>query len=429
MYYYGDKKDVQQRYRSKRITKVENDEEFGDIKDMVDRWETLKKPLKLLEEEGNVTQRACKPRQNIVFIKTHKTGSTTVTNILNRYGDLRDLNMVLPMADQMRFSWPRMFHWSNVDLLRLDGQPGNILCNHARYNREQMDLIMADDTDYITILRNPATQFESSFFYFEFDRILQLRHRKDPVRAFMEFPDEYLYNITLVLNDLPETINLIQSGMFYDLGQDFLDLGDDDAIRKRIKNMETEFRLVMIMEYFDESLVLLKLELCWELEDISYIKQNQRTKRSNLTEDLRERILQWNHADSMLYHHFNQTFWQKVESYGQRFWDDLKDFQQLRNEIEHVCDPGVMTVKGFKINVNVQKYVMNPKVIPYHRYLCQKLLKTEVEYLTYFRKKLGQQYGYQKILIDEGLRPPQRKNILQRRMAKTLRTRALKKKS
>ena len=36
--------------------------------------------------------------------------------------------------------------------------------------------------------------------------------------------------------------------------------------------------MVLIMEYFDESLVLLKRELCWELDDVVYFKLNQRSK-------------------------------------------------------------------------------------------------------------------------------------------------------
>lgn len=31
------------------------------------------------------------------------------------------------------------------------------------------------------------------------------------------------------------------------------------------------------MEYFDESLVLLKRELCWDLDDVVYFKLNQRS--------------------------------------------------------------------------------------------------------------------------------------------------------
>jgi len=284
---------------------------------------------------------------------------------------------------------------------------------------------MEDNTKYITILRNPVTQFESSFFYFEFDRILRLNHNPNPVRTFMEYPDEYMYNITLVLNDLPDTINLIQSGMFYDLGQDFLDVEDDEVIQRNIEQLEKEFQLVMIMEYFDESLVLLKLEMCWQFDDILYIKQNQRSKRTNLTEDLKERILEWNRADAMLYHYFNNTLWRKIVTYGDTFWRELKEFKNLNNQFTTICSPQLVTTKGFKISVEISSYVMNPKVDPFNRYLCEKVLKNEIEYLKYFRKKMGAQYGYQKILVDEGRRPAKRKNILQRRMAKKLRSLAL----
>ena len=88
---------------------------------------------KILIYDNFIFLSRCKPKNNIAFIKTHKTGSTTITNILNRYGDLRDLNVVIPASGHMRFSWPRLFHWSSVDLLRMEGRPGNILCNHARY--------------------------------------------------------------------------------------------------------------------------------------------------------------------------------------------------------------------------------------------------------------------------------------------------------
>ena len=56
MYYYGDKKDVKH-YRSKRNTRVENEDEFRDVKEMVERWETLKNPLAMFEGEVNATQR------------------------------------------------------------------------------------------------------------------------------------------------------------------------------------------------------------------------------------------------------------------------------------------------------------------------------------------------------------------------------------
>ncbi|KAJ7379642.1 galactose-3-O-sulfotransferase 1 [Desmophyllum pertusum] len=113
---------------------------------------------------------SCKPHENIAFLKTHKTGSSTLTNILNRYADLRELNMALPAPHLYRFGWPGYFHWRAVDLWRLNGEPAHVLCNHARYNRPAMDVVMHGDTKYITILRDPVYQFESTFNYMELYR-------------------------------------------------------------------------------------------------------------------------------------------------------------------------------------------------------------------------------------------------------------------
>ncbi len=51
----------------------------------------------------------------------------------------------------------------------------------------------------------------------------------------------------------------------------------------------------MIMERFDESLVLLADELCWPLEDVRYIRQNERVSelRSNLTGETRGILREW----------------------------------------------------------------------------------------------------------------------------------------
>ena len=121
-----------------------------------------------------------------------------------------------------------------------------------------MNLIIEDNPKYFTILRNPITQFESSFYYFEFDRILHLQNHKSPIEKFLTYPDELLYNLTLRLNDLPDTMNLIQNGMFYDLGYDFIDSEPLNKIQKILKKLENEFSIILLQEYFDESLILLK---------------------------------------------------------------------------------------------------------------------------------------------------------------------------
>ena len=277
-------------------------------------------------------------------------------------------------------------------------------------------MIMEENSKYISILRHPVSQFESSFYYFEFDKILKLRNISNPIEVFLHYPDEYLYNLTLLLGDLPETMNLIQSGMIYDLGYDFMDLEPDLTIETILLKLEKEFSFIMIMEYFDESLVLMMREFCWEFDDILYIKQNQRLKHRNLTENIKERITRWNHADMMLYEHFNKTFWRKIRKYGKEFWSELKEFKQRNKAFEKICSPHRVTTKGYKINVDVSSFVMNPKVDRHNRYLCEKILMTEVDYLTYFRKKFEVDFGYQRILIAEGIKPLKKKNLLNQRL-------------
>ena len=55
-------------------------------------------------------------------------------------------------------------------------------------------------------------------------------------------------------------------------------------IRKHIDDLAEKIDLVLIMEYFDESLVLLKRELCWDLDDVVYFKLNQRSQEYKQTE-------------------------------------------------------------------------------------------------------------------------------------------------
>lgn len=77
------------------------------------------------------------------------------------------------------------------------------------------------------------------------------------------------------------------SGQIFDLGLQHKYYNDPVMIQKHIDELAEKIDLVLIMEYFDESLVLLKRELCWELDDVVYFKLNQRSKeykQANITD-------------------------------------------------------------------------------------------------------------------------------------------------
>ena len=45
-------------------------------------------------------------------------------------------------------------------------------------------------------------------------------------------------------------------------------------IQEKILEIDKKFDLIMITEYFEESLILVKEELCMEMEEVSYLSRN-----------------------------------------------------------------------------------------------------------------------------------------------------------
>ena len=275
-----------------------------------------------------------------------------------------------------------------------------------------MDIIMHNDTKYITILRDPVYQFESTFHYMELYRYFNLANSLNPMEVFLSKPREHLLKLRRTSRSLPDSIHLVRNGMFFDLGLSPALQEDEEGIWNAIKRLESEFSLVLIMEYFDESLVLLKREFCWDLDDVIYVKQNERKSGENpfnnvSSPQLKERIREWNNADSLLYEHFNKTFWSKIKQHGQEFYNDLAELKRKNEEIKRDCvSPEEATEIAFRLSGQIRAFKLNKRVSSFNRYLCQKILTNEINYINYFRSKLQPNSEYQKQLRAAGKAPP-----------------------
>ena len=333
----------------------------------------------------------CKPVNNILFLKTHKTGSSTVTNILNRYGDTKDLMFAVPASVKIyTFYWPLSF------LLRFT-QPlwkaPNILCNHARYNKAPMNwLFPKETTRYITLLREPTQQFESIFNFFQLKRhFKELRNASSPLEKFLQNATRYLGQ--LQEKDIKGSLKLIKNPALFELGLDTKYHGILDVVKYYIRFLQKEFDLVMLMEYFDESLVLLKRRFCWKTEDILYFKLNERRDKDKqeLSSKVKEEIQRWNSGDVLLYHVFNQTLWKMIKEEGPDFFTDLAIFRKELVSIKNSClrEGNFLTkpyagrlVQGYAIRANISKELNKT---------CNKMIMNELPYLDYLREKINKQ--------------------------------------
>ncbi|XP_058971685.2 galactosylceramide sulfotransferase [Pocillopora verrucosa] len=335
--------------------------------------------------------RLCEPVRNILFLKTHKTGSSTITNILNRYGDKNDLIITLPVKSYL-FHWPSSFRLSFVESTY--GRPPNILCNHARYNKVPMNWLFPKETSrYITILRDPVMQFESVFNFFHlwyhFDGLQKARFK---LEAFLDNSTLYFDQVKAKVGRYI-TLNLIKNPTLFDLGLDTDFYENLTAVRDYIRFVAQEFDIVMLMEYFDESLVLLKRRFCWKFEDILYFKLNERgeqfVRNKDLSKKVREQIKKWNAGDVLLYDYFNKTLWRMIGDEGPEFYRDLSIFQQKLKAVKSACvqEYNVLTplipgkrifVHGYALRTNISKELYKT---------CYKMTLNEAPFMTYHRKK------------------------------------------
>ncbi|XP_063967572.1 galactosylceramide sulfotransferase-like [Lytechinus pictus] len=329
----------------------------------------------------------CVPHQKLVFLKTHKTGSTTLASIIQRYGYLKNLTFLVPHRNHF-VNYQNIFNVDKINLtevkdtgeVRWSFQKGyDILTNHARYNRSSMGIVF-HDARYITILREPSAQFESAFYYFEIWR--SIPRSREPLKLFMGDPELHFRKVMQTRQYYKDSMHNQQ---LFDLGMSHDDMNDDDKVKRKIHEIDAEFDLVMITEYYDESLILLRKLLCWSMDDILYLAKGTRTPDYHVEvgPDLRTKIQTWNKADVWLYKHFNETFWRKVRSYGPEFGKDLAEFRaRLAATHDSCCNSTRMNAKDRRVMLFSLKN--NPSV------WCKNLARGDVDYTRLIRERMTQ---------------------------------------
>ncbi|KFO23646.1 Galactosylceramide sulfotransferase [Fukomys damarensis] len=337
---------------------------------------------------ANSSSEGCRPRRDIVFMKTHKTASSTLLNILFRFGQKHGLKFAFP-SGRNDFDYPAYFARSLVQ----DYRPGacfNIICNHMRFRYQEVRGLVPPGAAFITVLRDPARLFESSFHYF--GSVVPLTWKlssRDKLAEFLQDPDRYYdpngYNAHYLRNLL-----------FFDLGYDSsLDPGSP-RVEQHILEVESRFHLVLLQEYFDESLVLLKDLLCWELEDVLYFKLNARRDSPvpRLSGELYRRATAWNMLDTRLYRHFNASFWHRVEAFGrERMAHEVAALRRANERMRRICIDGGQAVDAAAIQDSAMQpwqplgtksilgYNLKKSIAQRHEQLCRRMLTPEIQYL------------------------------------------------
>ncbi|XP_019623059.1 PREDICTED: galactose-3-O-sulfotransferase 2-like [Branchiostoma belcheri] len=280
--------------------------------------------------------RLCRPETKVAFIKTHKTGSSSMMQIFQRFGYLRNLSLVLPKLGNINGLYP----YSILDpskYLPPENKEFDILTHHTIYDRARITKLLSDNATFVTIIREPMDRLKSAFNFYKLDKKLHI-HGPNALLKFLQNPEKYENNIKgpkphLTKNnmaiELGFPLNILSSGV------------KDDNIRDFVDKISQEFDLVMVMEYFDESLVLLRRLLCWDMQDILGFKYNSYKYGigdASFPKQLVENYRRHDAIDYALYEHFNRTLWRKIKMEGSDFREELAHFRWLQTTMKTQCN-------------------------------------------------------------------------------------------
>uniref|UniRef100_A0A2C9KH74 Sulfotransferase domain-containing protein n=1 Tax=Biomphalaria glabrata TaxID=6526 RepID=A0A2C9KH74_BIOGL len=194
---------------------------------------------------------------------------------------------------------------------------------------------MPTNSTYITILREPFSHLKSAYEYYKIEKYFVAKapgtfDPSNPISSFLKDPYFYSSNGT--------NFTIIRNSQSADLGirEEHL---ETTRFQEYLETLDKDFSLVMILEYFDESLLMLKRLLCWELKDILYIPMNENSRKRILpyTEEDRMLYKEFSPLDHALYSFFRSKFASMLKSQNKEFFDELSHFKSLLKEVRFNC--------------------------------------------------------------------------------------------
>ena len=208
--------------------------------------------------------------------------------------------------------------------------------------------IMPRDTAFVTSVREPMAHLRSSLNYFKVYDLCAI-NSSDPFTEFLRDPDKY--DSMFKARGRPRTcvpahLSVTQNSMAFDLGfpTGFRKATIDQTqnrtfIDEWVQNLDNLFDIILIVEYFQESVVMIRRTFGWSIKDVIYIRRNSGGVKAVEPVDpqLVRNYKTWSRVDYSLYNHFNRTLWRKIADEGDDFWNELEYFESVVSKTNTFC--------------------------------------------------------------------------------------------
>ncbi|XP_063404347.1 galactose-3-O-sulfotransferase 2-like [Mytilus trossulus] len=314
--------------------------------------------------------------EKVAFLKVHKAGSSTAQNIFLRYGYSRNLTFVLPKV--------RKGHYDNVIAVSASLNEDNIvpapenktfdiICCHVLYNRKAFQKYIPGKTAYIGIVREPFEQFISTLKYFRPPHIFKNIKELNPVLKYLQNPRKYEKAYSYTNNRM---------ALEFDFPRHLFTNYTRKESQAYLSKIDNEFHFVIIMDYFIESIIMMRRILGWNVKDMLFMKKNYPKQYWPI--DIRYRNLYERFAklDYDLYHFFYRRLWEQIQLEGIDFQLELKYFKILRQEVEDYCVKEVTMADSYPVKASFWNVAFNVT-----REDCTLLMIAETNFVSLVRKR------------------------------------------
>jgi len=278
------------------------------------------------------------PLPPLGMVKVPKTGSTTVSKIMQNLASARGMAIMFPADDHM-LGWPGAFPGeANLALYGSPSHKYELIANHAVFNSEKWRGYLRSNPVFVAILREPISQAVSSHNVFA--RALSWEEHLTSLemsKAKSVVPIHKWYG--WFCN--PQAYAL---GWYEYVGRTTKYDNNQTVIRQWIDSLDFDFGhsgSIILTEYFDEGLVLLKERLRVKPAELAYQIQNAGLDHSMPSQDQLDRLRSLYPVDLVLYDHFNKTFWKHWQQADPQIREGQLAAMKLANsELNATCNAG-----------------------------------------------------------------------------------------
>ena len=293
-------------------------------------------------------------KRPFVFLKTHKTGSSTVTALILRKCMKDKLNCFIPTMERPGRTFDLRKDYSEITHGRglYGGKfPYDVWCHHVRFDNRLMSVIENSPQGrmFISIVRRPSKRFQSAWHWYNHGAaesphdhsgklnmtIQEFAHKLETMEGITSLEDirsQFKYRTGLDATSVELTGATLKAADF------------ETRFQQIIQNIESLNYMVLVADRMEESLIAMAIEMKWPLSDILYYSLKVRDKSSEiamkaeLTRNELNLFDRLQPRDNALYATANEALDKRIEAYGRnKFMSVAGVFKSCIAQIENKC--------------------------------------------------------------------------------------------